>query len=353
MNIKNIFIPNDFKISIDKRELFLLVRPFFKKNSWAQEGEMFHEWNFDQKEFNLTKKIEDSSFLLIPYPINYYFETNSMHIIKNYSQLCMSYNINGYGYISGDYPKYYKEFKNITYFRMGGYRSKLSEKNQGFPAALTDQFLKIYKKEKIILRKKKEIPVVGFCGLASNNLITKTKQNIKYIIDTIDNNSNPFKKNIYQPKFNSAYERFSILKQIEESEHIDTNFIFRNQYRGGAITKDQYKKTTLEYYDNIINSDYIFCLRGYGNFSVRLYETLMMGRIPIFLNTDCLLPFPKLIKWKDHVVWIEWEEKDKVADIIKAFHRKISEKDFRQRQTNNRKLWNEILKPKWILRNLI
>lgn len=36
----------------------------------------------------------------------------------------------------------------------------------------------------------------------------------------------------------------------------------------------------------------LFCLcqRGVGNFSDRLYEALMMGRIPIIVNTDCVIP---------------------------------------------------------------
>ena len=36
---------------------------------------------------------------------------------------------------------------------------------------------------------------------------------------------------------------------------------------------------------------FTFCYRGAGNFSYRFYETLMMGRIPILVNTDCVFPF--------------------------------------------------------------
>ena len=66
----------------------------------------------------------------------------------------------------------------------------------------------------------------------------------------------------------------------------------------------------MEFYENMVSSDYIVCVRGGGNFSVRLYETLAMGRIPIFINTDCLLPLNKSIDWKKHVVWIEREDID-------------------------------------------
>jgi hypothetical protein len=352
MKVIYIYIPNYFVKTIKKRELFLLVRPFYSEKGWVQIGDMFNCWGFDEREFKLTNKIEKSSLLLIPYSINHYSENKIMEMIDNYNKLCIENDIKGYGFIAGDYPKNYEEFKNITYFRMSGYRSKLSNRNQGFPAALTDQHFKIYKTKNIILRHKKKLPTVGFCGLASNDLFLRTKQNIKRIKDNLGNSENLFNNNTHQPKYDSAYERYTILKKIEEAKFIRTNFIFRNQYRGGAVTKNEINETTLEYYDNMIKSDYIFCSRGYGNFSIRLYETLMMGRIPIFLNTDCLLPFPELINWENHLIWIEWNQKDNITRIIKNFHDGITDQKFKEIQLNNRNLWDEILKPKWILRNL-
>ena len=146
--------------------------------------------------------------------------------------------------------------------------------------------------------------------------------------------------------------RKKILKTIENNRFINSQFIYRKKYRGGAKNSEDMKVTTLEYYENIKNSDYVLCLRGTGNFSIRLYETLMMGRIPIFINTDCLLPFNNHINWKDHVVWVEWEDRHKIFDIIIDFHEKISEQQFKKMQINNRKLWLEILQPKWMLTNL-
>lgn len=80
-----------------------------------------------------------------------------------------------------------------------------------------------------------------------------------------------------------------------------------------------------------------------GNFSVRLYETLMMGRIPVFVNTDCLLPFEDKINWKNHVVWVEWKDKNKIAEILSDFHKNISIQDFEKMQLKNRRLWKETL----------
>jgi len=80
-----------------------------------------------------------------------------------------------------------------------------------------------------------------------------------------------------------------------------------------------------------------------GNFSVRLYETLLMGKIPIFVNTDCLLPLADEVDWKQHMVWVEWEERHLIVDKVLEFHKTISNEDFLELQRKNRKLWKEIL----------
>ena len=112
-------------------------------------------------------------------------------------------------------------------------------------------------------------------------------------------------------------------------------------------------KTTLEYYNNIREADYVICLRGGGNFSIRFYETLLMGRIPIFINTDCILPLDNEINWRKHLVWIEWEDRNKISTIVRNFHDNLSNNDFCQIQLNNRKLWLEKLQPSYILTNCL
>ena len=74
-----------------------------------------------------------------------------------------------------------------------------------------------------------------------------------------------------------------------------------------------------------------------------------MGRIPIFINTDCILPLIDQIDWKKHVVWIEWKERDRIVEIVSQFHNNLSDKAFRDYQLRNRKLWLEKLQTGYIL----
>ena len=141
----------------------------------------------------------------------------------------------------------------------------------------------------------------------------------------------------------ASYLRYRCLKKLKSSSFIVSNFIIRKQYRAGALNKQDLQKTTTEFFNNIKDSDYVLCIRGAGNFSVRLYETLAMGRIPVFLNTDCLLPLDSSIDWKQHMVWVESHEVNFIDEKVLQFHKKLSTKKFIDLQRANRSLWGENL----------
>ena len=58
----------------------------------------------------------------------------------------------------------------------------------------------------------------------------------------------------------------------------------------------------------MINSHFNVCNRGHGNFSMRFYQTLSAGRIPLLLNTDILLPFEEEIDWENIIIIGNTEE---------------------------------------------
>ena len=80
--------------------------------------------------------------------------------------------------------------------------------------------------------------------------------------------------------------------------------------------------------------------RGTGNFSTRFYETLAMGRIPIFINTDCVLPFHEKIKWSRHIIIVDISEIQKIDSIIMDFHKNLDNKSFKYIQISNRRIWS-------------
>jgi hypothetical protein len=339
-----IYIPSiDFK-NTNHRGLFILTRPFWSDSSWINSEHEKERWGISSA-ISFVDDIAVADVYFIPKSINTYTSAE----LKEINSSCLKYKIKGFGYISGDFGTDFGHFDSLFFLRMGGFKSQLSKNNKGFPVLLSDHFERIYKQKEIFIRTKQPSAVVGFCGHASFGLSKRLKERVKFLHENTKRFvSNPFRVD-YEPLFSSAYERALLLKKIEQSAQISPNFIYRTHYRGGARTEEERLKTNLEYYENIKNSDYILCVRGAGNFSVRLYETLMMGRIPIFVNTDCLLPFDEHINWKQHVVWVEWKERNNIAQSITAFHQQLSTESFIDLQFKNRKLWKETLSVKKML----
>ena len=321
----------------------MLTRPFLKENNWCLDSDEFEKQNLLPEKFQYELDINNADIVLIPFSIPFYFTSNKKHLLEDINRVCKEKGIKAYGSIGGDFGIELPEFSNIIYFRQGGFKSQLSGKNKGFIVGLSDHFQRLFHKETITPLDKKELATIGFCGHATFSFTKRTKEIIKCLFE----NSKRFFKNpfnsVYEPLFASAYERAKLLSYLNKSDKVKTNFIYRVNYRGGAVTEEQRTATTLEYYKNILESDYILCVRGAGNFSVRFYETLMLGKIPVFINTDCLLPFEDKINWKNHVVWVEWKDRKRIAQKIADFHANLSANEFVHLQVNNRKLWKETL----------
>ena len=86
-------------------------------------------------------------------------------------------------------------------------------------------------------------------------------------------------------------------------------------------------------------SPYTFCMRGMGNFSVRFYETLAMGRIPVLIDTDCKLPFSEKINWNNHCLIIDKNDVTNISSCLLHFHQSFETERFKQIQESNRLLW--------------
>ncbi|MBX2898806.1 MAG: exostosin family protein [Cyclobacteriaceae bacterium] len=343
-----VFIPSDIYFSIPDRELFILTRPFKIATGWGNDFSVLSRWDLANANFLYEDDPAKASVMLLPYSINLYYSSGNKNRLKVYDELCKRYSLLGYAFISGDRGIEYSSLRNIVFFRMGGFQRQLNSNNRGFPVFLSDQLFSIYGKEQPEIREKKDLPIIGFCGHASSSELKRLKELLKLTWINLQRAiKNPMRRD-WEPFFPSVWYRAFLLKQLQGSALVKTNFILRDRYRAGATTKEDMQATTLEYYHNIKESDYVLCVRGGGNFSVRLYETLMMGRIPVFINTDCLLPFFDAINWREHVVWINWEDREHIPKLIYEFHSKLSSSDFRNLQLSNRNLWKDRLSVKGV-----
>ncbi|MEP5253963.1 MAG: exostosin family protein [Winogradskyella arenosi] len=333
-----IYIPQISFSTVPCKHLFILTRPFYLENTWGNKQDVKHQWRVEG-DCEYTDRLELADVYFIPLPINLYSKEELNTINLN----CSKHQINAYGYVAGDFGKSYGDFSNLVFFRMGGFRSQLSEQYKGFPVSLSDHYQRLYNTNRITAREQQSHPVVGFCGHAHFGILMRAKETYKSIKENVLRFLEQPTRGDYEPLFASAYQRAKLLKQLEDSPQIKTNFIYRSKYRAGAVSLKDRERTTMEYYNNIKQSDYVLCVRGAGNFSVRLYETLMIGRIPVFLNTDCLLPLEAHINWKNHVVWVEWEDRYHLSEYVYKFHNGLTNDEFKALQESNRRLWVEQL----------
>lgn len=116
---------------------------------------------------------------------------------------------------------------------------------------------------------------------------------------------------------NTHSTREELLNILSKNEKIETNFIFTNSACSGIVDKDIIKKKKL-FNENMQNSEFVFCPRGNGNFSIRFYETLKSGRIPIICDSDNELPFCEMINWEEICVITS---KETIINDILNFHK--------------------------------
>jgi hypothetical protein len=140
--------------------------------------------------------------------------------------------------------------------------------------------------------------------------------------------------------------RGEVLQILSNSTKIETNFIIRSGFWAPELTKDIARE---QFVENLKNNTFILCVRGAGNFSYRLYETLMMGRIPIIINSNQVLPFEDIIDYSTFSIRLQYDNliEDGLNNIIKS----ISDSDISMMQNNARIIWEEYLSPLGWLKN--
>ena len=245
-------------------------------------------------------------------------------------------------------------YENTLIFRTSLYRSRRKLNEFAMPAWSEDLVAK-YLSGQLPIRSKRERAVVGFCGYVppSKAMPLSLRQRVKHVLRT----GKRFLKNLLgyrrceASKRANAFIRTAALQALSKSPWIDTNFVIREHFFGHALLPSgetdfaKLQKTRHEYVQNMVESDYILCVRGAGNFSYRLHETLSCGRIPVFVDTDCVLPYHSEIDWKACCIWVDEKELGHIGERVAEFHQSLSVQEFVDLQRECRRLWENYLSP--------
>ena len=168
-------------------------------------------------------------------------------------------------FLCSDYSGLLNVPKNVLLFRTSIYKS-IKRKNEFLLPYIWESFDENFKE-----LSKTTKPIIGFCGNVKNN---------------------------------SGY-RQSCINRLESETKIETNFIGRDGFWGG---KPNDKEFSLEFKKNILDSHFTLSNRGKGNFSIRFYQVLSLGRIPALIDTDMVFPFENEIDWDKIIIKTKTEK---------------------------------------------
>lgn len=289
--------------------------------------------------FQQVATLEEAEVAILPIDLGYYLKHGQKKEVDRFIQSAKEAHKKVWVYSGGDFGTTLSE--EVTTFRLGGFHSKMNANTNVMPSFINDPYEVLLTGTWFPLTKT-EKPTIGFVGNAEGSFNKWLKEFLIYGKQSLNR---LLKKDPtdWQSFFPSSIIRFQMLQKIKESSRVQTDFIYRNKYRAGATNEEEKRKTSLVFYQNIEKNLYTFCLRGSGNFSVRFYETLMMGRIPLLIDTDVRLPFHDTIQWHQHCVLATRENYiEKLVD----FHQQHSEYELKKIQESNRQLAKEVLNRK-------
>lgn len=166
-------------------------------------------------------------------------------------------------------------------------------------------------------------PVVGYCGYVDY------RNGLERLQRTIRRQIAPWSR-----------LRGDAVRSLAASRDIDCRFVLRRRFCGHASDGER-----TEYARNMLTCDYALVVRGRGNFSYRLYEAMSAGAIPVFIDTDCRLPFDDVIPYRDLFIWVPSYDVRSIVESVLRFHGSHSTETLNAHRRRIREVYEQYLEP--------
>jgi hypothetical protein len=237
-------------------------------------------------------------------------------------------------------------FSDVLVFRTSLNRRTRKSNDFALPAWHED-LVSNYLGGEIALRDHGDRPVVGFCGHASSarpRFRRRVKNLLREAIRPVG---------LHIPHNDGVDLRQIAMEALNADPALETNFILRKGYFGGGLDNDRSEKDRrLDFVSNLVQSDYALCVRGYGNFSFRFFEAMSLGRIPLLIDTDCVLPYEFLHDYREYCAIVPDARLKQCGKSIARFHNSIPLDSYHELQRRIRHFWLNWLSPQGFFRNL-
>lgn len=233
---------------------------------------------------------------------------------------------------------------DIHLFQVSAYRSRKNFSNHAIPAFIDDP-TRNFRSGQVEPRHKSARPTVGFCGQAGSSL---PRHAFRWLRNRYRQVRWRFGMERWEPPpLEHTWFRQHVLDVFASDPAVAARYVLRTRYRAGLSQakdrNDPVQQARRDFLENVADTDFTVCMRGGGNFSIRFYEALALGRIPIFIDTDCVLPFHDRVNWRELVVWVDEHELRSGPAKVAGEYARMSDHELVERQLACRALWTERL----------
>lgn len=194
-------------------------------------------------------------------------------------------------------------------------------------------------------------PVVGFCGFGH-------PVDLKHLLRTTRKLAGRLLSNTRPIVTAAGGIRRRALESLQGSPLVSTNFVIRDHFGaktsnfGGTASDAELTERRHDFVRNTLESDYVLCCRGAGNFSYRLYETLSCGRIPLIVDSDMVFPLEDVIPWDEIAVRLPSKRVHEVARHVSEHYASLDATRWRELQERARSVWEQCIEPSGYFRHL-
>jgi len=221
---------------------------------------------------------------------------------------------------------------NSIVLRYGGYRF-LRKDNEVILPPYADDLLEIFCNETLQLRTKSKKPVIGFTGWAS----LSARQALRTGIKELPHRLRGVVDRKYRACKKGVFFRRRAVSILEQSPLVEPNFLVRQAFSGHTDTAAKNpEELRKEFVNNLLQSDYGLDVRGDANASIRLFEILSLGRIPVIVDTERNFPFSDKLDYRSFALIVDFNDLYRLPRIIADFHAGLSGSEFEMMQKNAR-----------------
>ncbi|MDO8482920.1 MAG: exostosin family protein [bacterium] len=287
--------------------------------------------------FESVNSVEEAEYIILPH--DYGFVVSMRRYLKYFSDLSIKSGKPILVFAPGDFPTDVK-ISNAVVFKYSAYRRFIKPNEIIMPPPVEDLLV-----GRTFVPRKKEIrPTVGFCGWAMSSGVRQAVIfAIKYFMaDLVSLFS---RDRLFSTKKKGIWWRKRALDVLRSNDRVGTDFIVRSTYSGALKTVSlEPVQARSEYVENILSNDFTLCVKGDGNYSYRFFEVLSLGRFPLLLDTDCVLPLEGEIDYDEFSVRVDSSKISELPYEAFNFWNSISPEEVTRREFKAREVFERFLR---------